>query len=444
MPINLLNYLSLTPVSLILVALISLVSLTIYGFSKSYLMGDSEKSKFILKLSGLSISAIVFALSDNYFVLLLSLLVSNLILVQMMNHKADWQAAIESGKMALSYFLISFILLSFGFFILYLDNQTYSIRATTSPNFGLYFILLGAMVQSAIWPFHRWLLNSLNAPTPVSALMHAGLINGGGIILIKLAPIYFLNANLLSIIFIIGLISTMIGGFWKLIQTDIKRMLACSTLAQMGFMFMQCGLGFFSAALAHVCFHGLFKAYLFLSSGSTLKEKSQDEASLKTSFKTFAISTLIGVFGALSFILTSGRAYEVANSSIILLLMVWMVCTQLSVTIITYPYRRSALITYFQSTFFSGITGFLYGWVIEIVEGYVPEIVMVQPMNAYYIFGAIALLITWLIFMFRTSSIFLGSTWGKALYSQLYVKGLNGSLPNIRTIASQRKSYRHY
>ena len=87
--------------------------------------------------------------------------------------------------------------------------------------------------------------------------MHAGLVNGGGFLIVRFAPLYLNYPGILNIIFIIGLSTAIMGTLWKLMQSDIKRMLACSTMAQMGFMIAQCGLGLFSAAIAHIILHGL-------------------------------------------------------------------------------------------------------------------------------------------------------------------------------------------
>ena len=106
--------------------------------------------------------------------------------------------------------------------------------------------------------------------------MHAGLINGGGFLLARFAPMLAIQPPILNLIFIAGITTALLGTLWKLMQSDVKRMLACSTMGQMGFMIAQCGLGLFPAAVAHLSWHGLFKAYLFLSTGSAAKEKRLD------------------------------------------------------------------------------------------------------------------------------------------------------------------------
>ena len=106
----------------------------------------------------------------------------------------------------------------------------------------------------------------MTSPTPASALMHAGFVNGSGILLTLFAALIFAS-NTMDLLFIIGGLTAVIAQFTKLLQVNVKQKLACSTIAQMGFMIMQCGLGYFNAAIAHLILHGFYKAYLFLSSG---------------------------------------------------------------------------------------------------------------------------------------------------------------------------------
>jgi len=134
-------------------------------------------------------------------------------------------------------------------------------------------IITAAIIQSAIYPFHRWLLSSMTAPTPASALMHAGFVNGSGILLALFSSVV-ITSGTLTLIFIVGGLTAVIAQFTKLLQVNVKQKLACSTIAQMGFMIMQCGLGFFNAAVVHLILHGFYKAYLFLSSGEEISNNA--------------------------------------------------------------------------------------------------------------------------------------------------------------------------
>lgn len=103
------------------------------------------------------------------------------------------------------------------------------------------------------------------------------------------------------LLFLLGAISAFWGSIWKLIQNDIKRMLACSTMAQMGFMMMQCGLGLFSAAMTHLCWHSLFKAYLFLSSGSAIAQIKPENNLKSNSFLVILLSAAGGLLAMYAF-----------------------------------------------------------------------------------------------------------------------------------------------
>jgi len=131
-------------------------------------------------------------------------------------------------------------------------------------------IFVGAMSKSAQFPLHMWLPDSLYAPTPVHALLHAGIINAGGFLLNRLAPLYGLSPATLHLVFAVGLITALLGASMMLTQNDIKKTLGYSTIGQMGYMIMECGLGAFALAVFHLIAHGLFKATIFLNCGNVI------------------------------------------------------------------------------------------------------------------------------------------------------------------------------
>ncbi len=133
-------------------------------------------------------------------------------------------------------------------------------------------LVFGAMTKSAQFPFHSWLPDTLETPTPVSALMHAGIINAGGFLILRLSPIVVLSPESLSLLAMGGAFTAIFAGLVMMTQTSIKKMLAYSTIAQMGFMMLECGLGAFTLAMVHLVAHSLYKAYAFLNSGSVIDE----------------------------------------------------------------------------------------------------------------------------------------------------------------------------
>ena len=133
------------------------------------------------------------------------------------------------------------------------------------------FLFVGAaLLKSAQFPLHGWLTEVMETPTPVSALLHAGVINAGGFLLLRFSDILVLTAPALDTLAIVGGFTALFGSVVMLTQSSIKVSLAWSTVAQMGFMMLQCGLGAWSAALLHIVAHSLYKAHAFLSSGSVI------------------------------------------------------------------------------------------------------------------------------------------------------------------------------
>lgn len=166
-------------------------------------------------------------------------------------------------------------------------------------------IFIGAMSKSAQFPLHMWLPDSLYAPTPVHALLHAGIINAGGFLLTRLAPLYDLSPTTLHVVFAVGLLTAFLGSSMMLTQNDIKKTLGYSTIGQMGFMIMECGLGAYGLAMFHLIAHGIFKATIFLNCGHVIhaarheprfppKHEATDSSEFSTlSWFTGFVATLI-------------------------------------------------------------------------------------------------------------------------------------------------------
>ncbi len=137
-------------------------------------------------------------------------------------------------------------------------------------------IVIAALSRSAQIPFHRWLPATLAAPTPVSALLHAGVVNAGGILLIRLAPLTADDAAR-ALTILAGAATMAYGAVIMLVKPDVKGALVNSTTAQMGFMILTCGLGLWAAAVIHLVAHGFYKSTLFLSSGSAVAARRRAE-----------------------------------------------------------------------------------------------------------------------------------------------------------------------
>lgn len=433
----------LDTLALIMLALVGFVALNVAIFSAKYLKGDRAQGAFFLRLTLLVLAVFIMVSADHLMLFLGAWGLANYLLTRLMIHKYNWQAARESGKLALRNFGIGTAFLAAAFLVLYLQTGSTSIQnilqMPLQSSWGMLagaFLFGAAMTQSAIWPFHRWLLSSLNSPTPVSAIMHAGLVNGGGFLLARFAPLLLKQPGILLIIFLLGLITAVAGTLWKLMQHDIKRMLACSTMGQMGFMMVQCALGLFPAAIAHLCWHGLFKAYLFLSSGGAAREKRLD-LGYPPKLPVFLLALVCGLAGAWGFALTSHKEL-VADTTLLLTGVAFLGGAQLALPILqAAPWKRLPL-----AILATAAVGAIYGFSVYGIEALLApmQIMVPQPLGWMHLAGFILLAMAWVFMLFRPrGSRALMPEWA----IRWYVKMLNASQPAPKTITAHHNQYQY-
>ena len=174
------------------------------------------------------------------------------------------------------------------------------------------FLFIGAMAKSAQIPLHIWLPDSMEGPTPISALIHAAtMVTAGIFLIIRLSPIYEVSTYTMDTILIIGAITSLLLGIVGIYQNDIKKVIAYSTISQLGYMICILGAGFYAASFFHLFTHAFFKALLFLSAGAVIISMHHEQdirkmgnlrAYLPITYKCFLIGTLCLV----GFPLTSG------------------------------------------------------------------------------------------------------------------------------------------
>ena len=151
-------------------------------------------------------------------------------------------------------------------------------------------IALAAFARSAQFFLHTWLPYTMSGPTPVSALMHAGIVNAGGFLINRFAPVYVETGGVLHWILVVGLVTAVLGSLLMLTQNDIKKALGYSTMGQMGFMIMECGVGAFSLAIYHLIAHGLFKGTMFLGAGGVIGKARKDDGVPKDALYNFVVA----------------------------------------------------------------------------------------------------------------------------------------------------------
>lgn len=443
-PLN--NFFSVDLLAQVMITLVGTLGLIITLFSWQYLEGDQHRPRFLGLMITLILAIVGLVCADNLFVFLLLWAISNTLLVKLMGHETQWPAARASSLLTGTSFFFGFFCISFAFSLLFFASGTASIHAITrlKPNdsisqLAMILLIIGAMTQSGIWPFHKWLISSLNSPTPVSAIMHAGLVNGGGFLLARFASLYLAHPKFLITIFCLGMFSTILGSLWKLMQPDVKKMLACSTLSQMGFMFAQCGLGMFPSAIAHLAAHGFFKANLFLSSNKAAEEKPK--TILEPKLTTLFISLIIAVFSLVIFELVCEKSWFVTNTNLFLLTILGVSCTQIALSALEEDLSLKRILA---AAAYSCCSSLIYGLSINVIQRKLDLYYRIdfQAMNTVYSLGLFILVAAWALLLLSPYLKKLSLIPAKWI-GYFYIKLLNASQPSAKTITCHRKEYRY-
>ena len=265
--------------------LITCIGIFIVRFSMRYLDGDRHQGQFLRWILFTLGSVLLLVVSRNLLQFTLAWIVTDFGLHQLLTHHAHRPWALWTARKRFLIAGLGDVLLVVALVASYLAfgsldytvvfEAAVALQGTSLGKTALVgtiasLFVIAAMTKSAQFPFHSWLPDTMEAPTPVSALMHAGIINAGGFLVIRLSPMVVLSDAALGVLAINGALTALLGGVVMFTQTSVKRSLAFSTIAQMGFMMLQCGLGSFAAALLHIVAHSLYKAHAFLSSGSIL------------------------------------------------------------------------------------------------------------------------------------------------------------------------------
>lgn len=263
--------------------LVSTLALVVVRYSRSYLAGQRGLDRYARSLLLTVASVSVLVTSNNLAVLVVAWFATDVGLHQLLTfYRTRRQAIIVAHKkfllsrLADACFVSSIVLIGAEIGSLRIDvvNLVAQSRGELSPTLHLATVLLvfGVLLKSAQLPFHGWMLQVMEAPTPVSALLHAGVVNIGGFVMIRLAPLMAHASIAQSILVGVGLFTTIVASLVMTTRPAIKGVLAWSTIGQMGFMLVQCGLGAWHLALMHLLAHSLYKAHTFLSSGSVVQQ----------------------------------------------------------------------------------------------------------------------------------------------------------------------------
>ena len=278
--------------STLMALLVSAIGLVVHVFSVRYMQDDPAYTRFFMLLDTIIGVILLMVLAGDLLTLLLAWHLLGVCLYFLLSHQTQRPSATRYAFWTLFTHRIGDLPLLAATALAYHSYGTLSLptlfeRVAAAPDattlLGLPFaeamgllILLAAFAKSAQFPFHTWLPYTMDGPTPVSALMHAGIVNAGGFLINRFAPVFVHTEHVLLLAFAVGLITTIMGSLMMLMQSDIKKALGYSTMGQMGYMVMECGLGAFSLAIYHLIAHGVFKATLFLGSGAIIGNARKD------------------------------------------------------------------------------------------------------------------------------------------------------------------------
>ena len=281
--------------TVLLLLLVTGVSSVVQVYSARYMIGDSRHSRFFA-LTSLFTSAMIFlVMSSNLLLTYIFWEVMGLCSYLLISHYPQRRSAYRAATKTFLVNSVADVGLGFGVILAFHTFGTLDIPQILAsveqvadetiqlvPWIGIdasvsvttlitLFLFVGAMGKSAQVPLHVWLPLAMEAPTPVSALIHAAtMVNAGPFLLVRLSPLIAVSPTAMTVIACVGGLTAIFAALVALPQSDVKRTLAYSTVSQLGFMTLLCGLGAFAAAIFHLLAHGFFKAFLFLSTGNVL------------------------------------------------------------------------------------------------------------------------------------------------------------------------------
>ena len=277
----------LDPLAIVMLLVVTGVSALVALYSVGYMDHDAAKSRFHTWIPLFVFSMVMLVMSDNLLQLFIFWEMVGLCSYLLIGYWHDRHSANIAATKA---FLVNRIG-DFGFIIgivlafLHFDTLRYreifevigdkDPAMTTAIAFLLF---IGAMGKSAQFPLHVWLPDAMEGPTPVSALIHAAtMVTAGVYIVARMNPLYTVSPEALIFVAAIGTVTAFVAATIALVQTDIKRVLAYSTVSQLGLMFVALGAGAYSIAIFHLATHAFFKALLFLGSGSVIHALNDEQ-----------------------------------------------------------------------------------------------------------------------------------------------------------------------
>src|SRR5208282_4349222 len=279
------------PLTALMITVVSFVSLTVHVYTIGYMADDPGYTRFFAYISAFTFSMLMLVMANNFLQLFFGWEAVGLVSYLLIGF---WYTRPTAIYASLKAFLANRVgdfgfVLGLGLIVAYFGSLDYATVFKAAPALsgatlgvaggsqwsvltaiciGLF---VGAMGKSAQFPLHVWLPDSMEGPTPISALIHAATMVTAGIFMVaRMSPLFELSATALSFVTIIGATTALFMALLGVVQNDIKRVIAYSTLSQLGYMTVALGVSAYSAAIFHLMTHAFFKALLFLAAGSVI------------------------------------------------------------------------------------------------------------------------------------------------------------------------------
>jgi NADH-quinone oxidoreductase subunit L len=273
----------LDPLSAVMILVVTGVGLLIHIYSIGYMHGDEGFQRYFTYLNLFIFSMLLLVLGNNFLLMFLGWEGVGLCSYLLIGFWFTRQAAADAGKKAfivnrvgdfgftLGIFLIFVVFGSVQFSDVFGGAAQQLVPGGAVATAIALLLFLGATGKSAQIPLYVWLPDAMEGPTPVSALIHAATMVTAGVYMVaRCSVLYLLAPAAMGVVVTIGLLTALLAASIALVQNDIKRVLAYSTISQLGYMFVACGVGAFTAGMFHLVTHGFFKALLFLGAGSVI------------------------------------------------------------------------------------------------------------------------------------------------------------------------------
>ncbi|HEV7619623.1 MAG TPA: NADH-quinone oxidoreductase subunit L [Burkholderiaceae bacterium] len=305
-----------------MMCVVTFVSLMVHIYTIGYMQDDEGYNRFFSYISLFTFSMLMLVMSNNFLQLFFGWEAVGLVSYLLIGFWYTKPSAIFANMKA---FLVNRVgdfgfILGIGLLLAYAGSMSYdevfakkeALAQLTLPGtdwmlltVACICLFIGAMGKSAQFPLHVWLPDSMEGPTPISALIHAATMVTAGIFMVaRMSPLFELSDTALSFVLVIGSITALFMGFLGIIQNDIKRVIAYSTLSQLGYMTVALGASAYSAGVFHLMTHAFFKALLFLAAGAVIisMHHDQDIRNMGGLRKYMPITWLTSLIGSLSLI----------------------------------------------------------------------------------------------------------------------------------------------